>query len=72
MNPLSAAILATGLILGALAHGGIYQVKVAGTGGNEAVVGDIGAYRINRFTGDIVWCRLRNCMPVTWREQRQE
>jgi len=71
-----ATVLAIGIILAAFLHGGIYQVVIAGAGsggGGEGISGDYGfnAYRLNRFTGDMVFCQTSFCRPVTWRDRRE-
>jgi len=39
-------VLVIGLILTAFVHGGVYQIVGAGNG----------AYRLNRFTGQVTFC----------------
>lgn len=57
MNLRAAVVLALGLILAALAHGGIYTMT---TSGGESAF----AYRINRFTGEIEACLGFKCRPA--------
>jgi len=49
---------AMGLIVAAVLNGGIYQIVAtgAGSGGSQDISGDttIWAYRLSRFTGDVV------------------
>ena len=46
-----------GLVLAAFVHGGLYQIVIAGSeGGGEGIAGSIEAYRMNRFTGEIILC----------------
>lgn len=62
MNIWSAIILATGLIVAALGHGGIYEMVPAGGEGT-------GAYRVNKFTGGVDRCHFSWCVPLWWREE---
>ncbi len=54
MDTKAALILAIGLILASLIHGGLYSVTSAG-GDNQVV------FRVNRFTGSTTWCVLTVC-----------
>lgn len=49
-------------LLMAFAHGGLYTIVAAG-GGDTAV----NFYRVNRFTGSIVFCRHNECRNAIWR-----
>ncbi len=69
MDTRSAIVIGLGLILAAFAHGGVYQMVIAGSGGgDEGITGDVRAYRVNRFTGEIDHCAGFRCRPVTWLE----
>lgn len=52
--------LVAGLLVAALLHGGIYEIRVAG--GESAH-----AFRLNKFTGTIAYCKEIICFPVHWR-----
>jgi hypothetical protein len=52
MSTRAALILAGALILAAVAHGGAYS-SVRGS--------EIGIYRVNRFTGTVVYCTPTGC-----------
>jgi len=54
-----AIIIAAGLIIAALFHGGIYEMT--GTGFDSF------AYRLNKFTGSVQVCVGFECEPVTVR-----
>lgn len=56
MSTLQTVILALGLSIAALVHGGIYTISAIAT-----TVGGTGAYRLNRFTGDLVYCNPSGC-----------
>lgn len=51
-------VFAIGVCLAAILHGGVYQMVAvgAGSGGSNDISGDteIWAYRLNRFTGEVV------------------
>ncbi len=71
MSTRCAVVLAVGLVLAALAHGGVYAIVIAGSGGGgEGISGDIAAYRVNKFTGEVATCRSDACVPVRWPRQR--
>lgn len=57
-------------ILAALAHGGVYTIVVAGAGAGASseYIGhtEVHAYRVNRFTGSVVFCDGFRCMDVRW------
>ena len=70
MDMKSAIVVWRGLILAAFLHGGMYQMVIAGSGGGgEGIAGDVRAYRVNRFTGEIDHCAAFRCRPVTWEPQ---
>jgi hypothetical protein len=48
----AALIVLIGLILAGFLSGGIYQVTTLSRGAGDGVVAD--AYRVNRFTGEVV------------------
>ncbi len=69
MNVRWAIILATGLILAAFIHGGIYTMVAAGEGGSHDLTGIVFAYRVNKFTGAVAMCvrgRTTWCGPARW------
>jgi hypothetical protein len=52
-----AMILAAGLVLAALAHGGVYEITTPAGG----QVDFVGIYRVNKFTGSVLFCAARAC-----------
>jgi len=64
-------VVALGLIVSALVHGGIYTTVVAGSGGGGAgIPGEVRAWRVNEFTGDISVCVGWQCRSAMWTEPR--
>jgi hypothetical protein len=59
----AAMILAVGLVLAALAHGGVYEI-VAGHAGGQSDSGTPSFFRVNKFTGSAVWCAGVACFAV--------
>lgn len=76
MSIRTAVVLVAGLLLAALLNGGVYTIVAAGSGGSGGSggshdvsghtgdTGDIVAYRLNRFTGSITYCRYGGCAVV--------
>jgi hypothetical protein len=59
MDLRGAIVLTVGVVLAALAHGGIYQAIPAR--GSQ----DVGPmYRINKFTGSVLYCQGQVCVKA--------
>jgi hypothetical protein len=52
-------ILAVGLILAALAHGGVYETSTPAGGQMDTAA----VYRVNKFTGSVLYCTGQVCIP---------
>jgi hypothetical protein len=55
----AAIILAAGVVLAALSHGGLYVAIPAGGAKDVDSM-----YRINKFTGSVLYCQERACLAA--------
>lgn len=62
MSIRAAIILAVGLLLAALAHGGVYETVTPAGGQSDS--GTPSFYRVNKFTGSTVLCSGLTCFAV--------
>ncbi len=65
-----AIVLAIGLILAAIVHGGVYELSSPGTFGGSALGLPVVA-RLNKFTGNVAICMMRigptaTCQEASW------
>jgi hypothetical protein len=62
MDIRGAIILAVGLVLAALANGGVYEAVTPAGGQSDS--GTPSFYRVNKFTGSVVLCLGPMCLLV--------